>query len=72
MSEMETVQPQYKEFEFESAVDCKFCSRLLGMRLTAAWASSIDPGIMNTRMECVSCHRRMWERIAIPEIKGGL
>ena len=62
------VQPQYKEFEFASARDCKVCSRLLGMKLVAAWASSIDPGIMNTKMECVSCHSRVWERVAMPEV----
>jgi hypothetical protein len=68
MLETPTVQPQYKEYEFSSAIDCKFCSRLLGMKLVAAWLSSIDPGIMNTKMECISCHNRVWERIAIPEV----
>jgi len=62
-------QPQYEEGCFLSAIDCEFCSRLLGMKLRTAWASTIEVGTMNTSWECVSCHRRVWKRLAIPEVK---
>ena len=69
MSENQEVKPQYKENEFSSAIDCKNCSRTNGMRLLAAWNSSVEPGVMNVRYECVSCQFRIWDRLAIPEAK---
>ena len=69
MSEKPVVQPQYNEGEIGSGIDCKFCSRSGGMKLVIAWVSLVDPGVMNTRMECISCHQRLWERIPMPQIK---
>ena len=69
MPEKPAIQPQYDEGEIGSGIDCKFCTRKLGMKLIAAWASSVDPGVMNTRMECISCHQRLWDRIPMPQVK---
>ena len=65
---MSQTQPQYEDDIFISCTDCDFCGRILGMQLRKAWASSIDVGIMNTQSECRSCHRRKWERIALPKV----
>ena len=62
--------PQFEEDVFSTSIDCPFCSRLLGMRLKTAWNSTIDLGIMNIGLECDTCHRRIWERRAVPEVKS--
>lgn len=63
--------PQYEDEVFIDKMDCPSCSRLGGMVLRRAWLSLTEKDIMNIQFECSSCHKRIWSRIALPEVKVG-
>lgn len=58
--------PQYENDTFIDKIDCPHCSRLLGMALRSAWMSRLEDDVMNVQFECVSCHKRIFDRIPLP------
>jgi hypothetical protein len=69
-SRLPRILPQYDENSFASAIDCEACKLVNGMRLTSAWASTIDEGMVNVCFECSFCHKRKWDRLQMPEVRN--